>query len=51
MIMHCLYGLKVYIESNVEFFIFYELNTSVLEEIIVWIADLKGEGKNDKEES
>lgn len=24
-------------------FIFYELNTSVLEEIILWIADLKGE--------
>ena len=24
-------------------FIFYELNASVLEEIILWIADLKGE--------
>ncbi len=23
-------------------FIFYELNTSVLEEVLVWIADLKG---------
>ena len=24
-------------------FIYYELNTSVLEEVLVWIADLKGE--------
>ena len=24
-------------------FIYYELNTSVLEEVMVWIADLKGE--------
>ena len=31
MIMHCLYGLKVYIESNVEFFIFYELNIFLLQ--------------------
>ena len=25
-------------------FIFYELNTSVLEEIMLWITDLKGDG-------
>ena len=25
MIMHCLYGLKVYTETNVEFFVFDEL--------------------------
>ena len=25
-------------------FIFYEINTSVLEEAMLWIADLKGEG-------
>lgn len=25
-------------------YIFYELNTSVLEEIMLWITDLKGEG-------
>ncbi|MBE6948669.1 MAG: winged helix-turn-helix transcriptional regulator [Ruminococcaceae bacterium] len=31
-------------------FIFYELNTSVLEEIMLWITDLKGETDNDKEE-
>lgn len=28
-------------------FIFYEINTSVLEETILWIADLKGENNND----
>ena len=28
-------------------FIFYELNTSVLEEIMLWVQDLKGEDKND----
>ena len=31
-------------------FIYYELNASVLEEIMLWIADLKGEEKNDKED-
>ena len=28
-------------------FIYYELNTSVLEEIMLFIADLKGDNKND----
>ena len=28
-------------------FIFYELNASVLEEIMLWITDLKGEKVND----
>ena len=28
-------------------YIFYELNTSVLEEMLLWIRDLKGEGKDD----
>ena len=32
-------------------FIYYELNTSVLEEIMLWISDLKGESGNDKKES
>ncbi len=27
-------------------FIFYEINTSVLEEAMLWIADLKGDGGN-----
>ena len=30
-------------------FIFYQLNTSVLEEIMLWITDLKGDGDNDQE--
>ena len=29
-------------------FIFYEINTSVLEDILLFIKNLKGEGKNDK---
>ena len=28
-------------------FIFYELNASVLEEILLWVRDLKGEDKNE----
>ncbi|MBQ8762942.1 MAG: winged helix-turn-helix transcriptional regulator [Clostridia bacterium] len=28
-------------------YIYYELNASVLEEIMLWITDLKGETKND----
>lgn len=28
-------------------FIFYELNTSVLEETLLWLSDLKGEHDND----
>jgi len=28
-------------------FIFYELNASVLEEIMLWITDLKGDSDND----
>jgi len=30
-------------------FIFYELNASVLEEIMLWITDLKGDVSNDPE--
>ncbi len=30
-------------------FIFYELNASVLEEIMLWLTDLKGDGNNDQE--
>ena len=30
-------------------YIYYELNASVLEEIMLWIADLKGESGNDQE--
>ena len=28
-------------------FIFYELNTSVLEDVMLWITDLKGDAEND----
>ena len=28
-------------------YIYYELNASVLEEIMLWIADLKGDNRND----
>ena len=28
-------------------FIYYELNASVLEEIMLWVADLKGENQHD----
>ncbi|MBQ8005460.1 MAG: winged helix-turn-helix transcriptional regulator [Clostridia bacterium] len=31
-------------------FIFYELNTSVLEEIMLWISDLKGDEINDQKQ-
>ena len=31
-------------------FIFYELNVSVLEEIMLWITDLKGDADYDKKE-
>ena len=29
-------------------FIFYELNTSVLEDVMLWVAVLKGDSENDK---
>ena len=29
-------------------FIYYELRVSVLEEVMLWLSDLKGESKNDK---
>lgn len=28
-------------------FVFYELNTSVLEDVMVWLSSLKGDAKND----
>ena len=31
-------------------FIYYELNATVLEEILLWISDLKGEGNHDPQE-
>ena len=32
-------------ESREKNFIYYSLNASVLEEVLLWIQDLKGEGK------
>lgn len=32
-------------------FIYYTINTSVLEDILFWITDLKGENSDDKKES
>lgn len=29
-------------------FIFYDLNTSVLEDVMFWLVDLKGENRNDQ---
>ena len=38
-------------EKKEKNYIYYELNTSVLEEIMLWISDLRGEDNNDKTES
>lgn len=38
-------------EKKEKNFIFYELNTSVLEKIMLWISDLKGENEDVKKES
>ena len=38
-------------ETKEKNFIFYELNTYVLEEIILWISDLKGDKNDDQKES
>lgn len=35
-------------ESKNKNFIFYQLNTSVLEEIMLWMTDLKGEIRDDE---
>lgn len=32
-------------------YIYYELNTSVLEEVMLWITDLKGESGHEKDDS
>ena len=37
------------VESREKNFIYYELNTSVLEDMMVWLADLKGSKKDENE--
>ena len=39
---------KLISESKYKNFIYYELNTSVLEEAMLWISDVKGDTGNDK---
>ena len=36
-------------ESKQKNFIYYSLNASVLEEVLLWVTDLKGENSNEKE--
>ncbi len=36
------------LESKKKNYIFYELNTSVLDDIMIWIAELKGGKENEK---
>lgn len=38
-------------EQKEKNFIYYELNTSVVEEVMLWLSDLKGEKENGKIES
>ena len=37
------------VESREKNFIYYELNTSVLEDMMVWLADLKGSKRDENE--
>lgn len=37
-------------EEKEKNFIFYELNTSVVEEVMLWLSDLKGGGENEESE-
>ena len=36
-------------ETKVKNFVYYELNTSVVDEVLLWLTDLRG-GKNNEEE-
>ncbi|MCK1168931.1 autorepressor SdpR family transcription factor [Streptococcus uberis] len=36
-------------ETKVKNFIYYEINTSVLEDVMVWISDLKGDKNNENQ--
>lgn len=36
-------------ENKVKNFIYYEINTSVLEDVMVWLSDLRGDKNNDNQ--
>ena len=36
-------------ESKVKNYVYYELNTTVVDEILLWLTDLKGGNKNESE--
>ena len=36
-------------ETRVKNYVFYELNTTVVEEVLLWLTELKGGNKNDEE--
>ncbi|MDD6797447.1 MAG: autorepressor SdpR family transcription factor [Clostridia bacterium] len=40
---------ELVIESREKNFIYYELNTSVVEEVMLWLADLKGENDDEND--
>ena len=35
-------------ETKVKNFVYYELNTTVVEELLLWLSDLKGENKHEE---
>ena len=37
-------------EQREKNYIYYELNTSVVEEVMLWLSELKGDNKNDEKE-
>ena len=41
--LHVLKQAELVFETKEKNFVYYQLNTSVLEDILLWIADLKGE--------
>ena len=42
---------KLIVEDKQKNFIYYSLNTSVLEEVLLWLTDLKGDPDHDQEEN
>ena len=42
---------KLIVEDKQKNYIYYSLNTSVLEEVLLWLTDLKGDPDHDQEEN